>query len=82
MIKFEPRISIVDLALILVIYSLMYNLIPDAGQQNFMASTRDNWFKSVEFLLILSTFVAMNVNITPLRAWLNFSFGMIGLCKV
>jgi len=81
-ISFEQRISVLDLVIIVLIYVLMVRYIPEGGVNTYMQSTGTNWYKSAEVLILLATFVAMNINIKPLRMWLSFSLGMIGLCKV
>ncbi len=81
-ISFEQRISILDLVIIVLIYALMVKFIPEAGTYAYLQSTGTNWYKSAEVLLLMATFVGMNINVKILRQWLGFSLGMIGLCKV
>ncbi len=60
----------------------MINFIPEGGKLSYSESTNMNWYKSAEVLLLIATFVGMNINVKLLREWLGFSLGMIGLCKV
>jgi hypothetical protein len=81
-ISFEQRLSILDIVIIVIIYTLMVKLIPEGGTNVYIQSNATNWYKSAEVLLLVATFIGMNINIKIVRQWLGFGLGMVGLCKV